>query len=48
MIKLERVYDKRSSADGKHYLVERLCLVELKRLLYPSMAGSKMPRQAQS
>jgi uncharacterized protein YeaO (DUF488 family) len=24
MIKLERVYDKRSSADGKHYLVERL------------------------
>ena len=24
MIKLERVYDKRSSADGKYYLVERL------------------------
>jgi uncharacterized protein YeaO (DUF488 family) len=24
MIKLERVYDKRGSADGKHYLVERL------------------------
>jgi len=24
MIKLERVYNKRSSADGKHYLVERL------------------------
>lgn len=24
MIKLERVYDKRSSNDGKHYLVERL------------------------
>ena len=24
MIKLKRVYDKRSSADGKHYLVERL------------------------
>jgi len=24
MIKLERVYDKTSSADGKHYLVERL------------------------
>src|ERR1041384_1341795 len=24
MIKLERVYDKRSSTGGKHYLVERL------------------------
>ena len=24
MIKLERVYDKRTSTDGKHYLVERL------------------------
>lgn len=31
MIKLERVYDKRSSADGKHYLVERLWPREVKK-----------------
>ena len=35
MIKFERVYDTRSSADGKHYLVERLWPRGIKKTSLP-------------